>query len=61
MTAPETPSDQKNKTTRRLLAPLLIAAVVVLLIVAARIGFPSGAGGVHRDPAETAPVEPAHQ
>lgn len=56
----ETPAEQKNKRTRRLLGPLLIAAVIVLLIIATRFGFPSGPG-IHREPSESAPAEPAHQ
>lgn len=59
-TANETPSERKNKHTRWIFAPLLILAVIALMIFAARTGIPS-AGGIHRDPAETAPASPAHR
>jgi hypothetical protein len=56
-TANETPSERKNKKTRRMLAPLLILAVIALLVFAMRSGIPSA--GIEREPAETAPPTPA--
>jgi len=51
-------AQDRHVTARSVYGVLLVLAVLALLVFAARLAFPSGFGGVHREPAETAPAEP---